>query len=75
VHKNLIIKETTNKKEFSLTLSEKGQAVLKAQESFQQELFDFAAKLYERANREDRELVLRLFTAISNNMEERVKAL
>jgi DNA-binding MarR family transcriptional regulator len=76
VHKDLIRKEnSTNKKEFSLSLSEKGQVVLKAQESFQQELFDFAARLYERAKPDDRELVLRLFTAISNNMEERVKAL
>jgi DNA-binding MarR family transcriptional regulator len=76
VTKNLILKEnTTNRKEFSLTLSEKGQTVLKNQESFQKEVFDFAAKLYEQANPEDRELVYRLFVAISNNMEERVRAL
>jgi DNA-binding MarR family transcriptional regulator len=76
VSKNLIIKENTNnKKEFSLTLSEKGNTVLRNQESFQKEVFDFAATLYEHANPKDKELVLRLFVAISNNMEERVKAL
>lgn len=76
VHKNLIIKvNSTNRKEFNLKLSEKGNIVFKGQESFQKELFTFAATLYEQANPKDRELVKRLFLAISNNMEMRVKAL
>jgi DNA-binding MarR family transcriptional regulator len=76
VHKNLILKtNTTNKKEFNLKLSHKGVIVYKGQESFQKELFTFAGPLYEQASPEDRELVKRLFVAITNNMESRVKAL
>jgi DNA-binding MarR family transcriptional regulator len=76
VNKNFILKSnTTNKKEINLKLSEKGMVVYKGQESFQKELFTFAATLYEKAKPEDRELVKRLFIAISNNMESRVKAL
>jgi DNA-binding MarR family transcriptional regulator len=76
VHKNLIIKSnTTNKKEISLKLSVKGDIVFRAQESFQKELFEFAATLYEQARPGDRDMVKRLFNAISNNMENRVKAL
>lgn len=75
VHKNLISKESINKKEFNLKLSEKGNIVFNAQESFQKELFNFAATLYDQARPEDRELVKRLFLAISSNMESRVKAL
>lgn len=74
--KNLIIKSNlTNKKEINLKLSEKGLIVYKAQESFQKEIFTFAGTLYEQAGPEDRELVRRLFIAISSNMEERVRAL
>lgn len=77
VAKNYIIKENsgTNRKEFTLRLSEKGKIVFKGQESFQQELFSFAETLYDQAKASDRELVDRLFIAISENMEERVKAL
>jgi DNA-binding MarR family transcriptional regulator len=76
VHKNFILKSnTTNKKEFSLTLSEKGNSVLKRQESFQREIFEFAGTLYDQARPEDRDMVKRLFTAIGTNMESRVKAL
>jgi DNA-binding MarR family transcriptional regulator len=76
VHKNLIQKSnSTNKKEFNLKLSEKGNAVYAGQESFQKELFTFAGSLYEQARPEDRELVRRLFLAISSNMEYRVKVL
>ncbi len=76
VHKNLIIKSnTTNRKEFSLRLSEKGNIVYKGQEAVQKELFTFAGTLYDAARPEDRELVKRLFLAISSNMETRVKAL
>lgn len=76
VFKNFILKENSNnRKEFSLRLSEKGRIVFKGQESFQQELFSFAASLYNDAKPADRELVKRLFLAISGNMEERVKAL
>lgn len=76
VHKNLIIKSnTTNKKEISLKLSVKGDIVFRTQESFQKELFEFAATLYEQARPGDRDMVKRLFNAISNNMENRVKAL
>ncbi len=74
--KNLIVKNnTTNRKEFNLKLSEKGKIVIRGLESFQQEIFAFAKGLYESAKPDDRELVKRLFTAISTNMEERVKAL
>jgi len=76
VVKNLIIKSnTTNRKEINLKLSEKGFIVYKAQESFQKEIFTFAGSLYEQASPEDRDLVRRLFVAISSNMEERVRAL
>jgi DNA-binding MarR family transcriptional regulator len=74
--KNLIIKSNiNNRKEINLKLSEKGMIVYRAQESFQKEIFTFAGTLYEQAKPEDREMVKRLFVAISNNMEERVKAL
>lgn len=76
VHKNLILKSnSTNKKEFNLKLSPKGRIVCKGQESFQRELFEFAATLYEQAQPADRDMVKRLFIAITNNMESRVKAL
>jgi len=76
VGKNLIIKKNTNnRKEFTLSLSERGEIVFRGQESFQKELFSFAETLYDKAKPADRELVKRLFVAISGNMEERVKAL
>lgn len=77
VARNYIIKENSgnNRKEFTLRLSEKGKIVFKGQESFQQELFSFAETLYDQAKASDRELVDRLFIAISENMEQRVKAL
>ena len=76
VHKNLIIKSnTTNRKEFSLKLSEKGNIVFKGQEAFQKELFTFAETLYENASKQDVDLVGRLFTAIAENMQQRVKKL
>jgi DNA-binding MarR family transcriptional regulator len=76
VHKNLILKSnSTNKKEFNLKLSEKGKIVYNGQETFQKELFTFAGTLYETARPEDRDLVKRLFLAITSNMEDRVKAL
>jgi DNA-binding MarR family transcriptional regulator len=76
VHKKLIIKSnTTNRKEFSLRLSEKGNIVYKGQEAFQKELFTFAETLYENASRQDVDLVRRLFTAIAENMQQRVRNL
>jgi DNA-binding MarR family transcriptional regulator len=75
VHKNLIERESINRKEFVLKLSEKGKIVFAAQESFQKELFTFAATLYEQARPEDRDMVKRLFMSISSNMESRVIAL
>ena len=76
VRKGLILKANiTNKKEINLRLSEKGKIVLKTQESFQKEIFTFSEQLYEKARPEDRDTVRRLFTAIVQNMEERVKAL
>jgi len=76
VSKNFITKSNTNnRKEINLKLSDKGQIVYKGQESFQKELFTFAGTLYEKARPEDRELVNRLFLAISENMQSRVKAL
>ena len=76
VSKNLVIKKNvTNRKEFNLSLSEKGKLVMKGQESLQNEIFSFAATLYEKAHPEDRDMVRRLFVAISDNMEQRVKAL
>lgn len=76
VHKNLILKSnSTNKKEFNLKLSENGNVVYKGQESFQKELFTFAGSLYKKARPEDREMVKRLFLAISSNMQSRMNAL
>jgi DNA-binding MarR family transcriptional regulator len=76
VNKNLILKSNiNNRKEVNLKLSEKGLAVLKAQEYFQKEIFTFAGTLYESARQEDRDMVKRLFLAINGNMESRVKAL
>jgi DNA-binding MarR family transcriptional regulator len=76
VAKNYIVKSNTvNRKEVSLSLSDKGKIVYKGQESFQKELFTFAGTLYEKATKHDRETVLRLFQAISENMQSRVKEL
>ena len=76
VAKNYIIREnTSNMKEFSLRLSEKGRIVFQGQENFRKELFSFAETLYDQAKPSDRDLVKRLFIAISGNMEERIKAL
>lgn len=76
VNKNLILKSNiNNRKKVNLKLSEKGMTVVKAQESFQKEIFTFARTLYEKARPEDRELVKRLFLAISDNMQSRVRAL
>ncbi|HEX2969957.1 MAG TPA: MarR family transcriptional regulator [Bacteroidales bacterium] len=76
VAKNLIVKEnSTNRKEFNLSISKKGKLVLKGQENDEREIFSFAESLYENAKPADREIVKRLFNAISANMEERVKAL
>jgi DNA-binding MarR family transcriptional regulator len=76
VAKNFILKENTNnRKEFSLSLSDKGKIVFRGQESFRRELFSFAETLYDQAKPSERQLVKRLFTAISGNMEERVKTL
>ena len=76
VSKNFIIKSNDiNRKEINLRLSEKGLVVYKGQESFQKELFDFAGPIYKNAKPEDRELVQRLFLAIIDNMQNRVKAL
>jgi len=76
VGKELIVKSnTTNRKEINLMLSEKGLVVYKGQESFQKELFTFAGTLYETASQYDVELVQRLFNAICNNMQERVRQL
>jgi DNA-binding MarR family transcriptional regulator len=65
----------TNKKEINLKLSDKGLVVYKGQESFQKEIFTFAGSLYEKATPHERELVRRLFDAICDNMQDRVKAL
>lgn len=74
--KDLIIKKYgTNKKEVNLRLSTKGRKVVKGQETMQQEIFAFAAGLYESARPEDRETVKRLFHAITSNMEERVRVM
>jgi DNA-binding MarR family transcriptional regulator len=77
VNKNLIIKQNSgkNKREYNLSLSERGKIVLDGQDSMQKEIFAFATSLYEGAEPHDREMVYRLFRAISANMEERVKAL
>jgi DNA-binding MarR family transcriptional regulator len=76
VSKNFILKSNANnRKEINLRLSEKGKIVYKGQKSFQKELFTFAETLYDRARPEDRDLVKRLFLAISHNMQERVTRL
>ena len=75
VSKNLVLKSNTNKKEFSLRLSEKGQIAYKGQMSFQREIFTFAETLYEKGSVQNRELVQGLFEAIIHNMQERVKAI
>jgi DNA-binding MarR family transcriptional regulator len=74
--KNLIRRtNTTNKKEVNLSLTKKGITVLKGQESFQKEIFTFAATLYQKAGPQDVDLVSRLFTAIRENMKYRVSQL
>ncbi|MGQ9621686.1 MAG: MarR family winged helix-turn-helix transcriptional regulator [Bacteroidales bacterium] len=65
--------KTTNRKEVSLSLTEKGLIVNREQESFRKELFAFADSLYQRATPDDVKLVKRLFAAILRNMQERVK--
>ena len=75
VSKNLVLKSnSTNRKEFNLRLSEKGQVAYKGQMSFQRELFIFAETLYDRGSVQDREMVKGLFDAIIHNMQERVRA-
>ena len=74
VNKNLVLKlNTTNKKEFNLRLTEKGQAAYMGQMSFQREIFTFAESLYQRGSERDREMVKRLFEAIIFNMKQRLK--
>jgi DNA-binding MarR family transcriptional regulator len=76
VTKKYIMKSNTNnRKEINLRLSDKGQKVYNGQKSFQEEVFKFAETLYERARPEERELVRRLFIAITDNMRERVRQL
>jgi hypothetical protein len=72
----LIVKSnTTNRKEYNLRLSGKGLIVSEGQKTFQKELFTFAGTLYERASERDVEVVKALFTAISENMQYRVRQL
>jgi DNA-binding MarR family transcriptional regulator len=74
--KNLITRiNIKNRKEVNLRLSGKGRIVLKGQESFQKEIFTFAGTLYEKAESKDRDTVRRLFLAIADNMQNRVKAI
>lgn len=74
VSKKFILKSNTNdRREINLRLSDKGRKVCIGQESFQRELFTFAGTLYEKARPEDRDLVRRLFIAISDNMQGRVR--
>jgi DNA-binding MarR family transcriptional regulator len=76
VTKNLIIRSNTrNMKEINLRLSAKGMIVYRGLQSFQQEIFAFAGTLYEKAKPEDVTLVRNLFTAISENMQQRVRQL
>lgn len=76
VTKKYIMKSNTNnRKEINLRLSDKGQKVYNGQKSFQKELFKFAETLYARATPQERELVSRLFIAITDNMRERVRQL
>ena len=76
VTKDFILKSNTNnRKEINLRLSAKGKKVYKGQALFQKELFTFAGTLYDGARPEDRDLVRRLFIAISENMQERVRKL
>jgi len=76
VRKGLILRTNiTNRKEINLMLSQKGWQVVEGQKSFQKEIFTFAEQLYESANPEDRDTVRRLFIAIVDNMENRVRAL
>lgn len=66
---------SSNRKEVSLALTEKGNTVYHSMESFWKELFAFAGSLYSKASRKDVELVRRLFMAIIGNMQERVSNL
>jgi DNA-binding MarR family transcriptional regulator len=66
---------STNRKEVNLSLTNRGMMVLKGQESFQKEIFTFAATLYEKAGANDIDLVKRLFNAIAENMQYRVRQL
>jgi DNA-binding MarR family transcriptional regulator len=76
VRKELILRTNiTNRKEINLMLSEKGLKVVEAQKSFQKEIFTFSEQLYESAKPEDRDTVRRLFLAIVDNMENRVRSL
>ena len=71
----IIKKNLVNRKEYSLQLSDKGMKVFNEHQSFLQELFNFAAALYDNATPADRELVKRLFAAIAGNMEARIKSI
>jgi DNA-binding MarR family transcriptional regulator len=76
VSKNFILKSNSrNRKEINLRLSEKGEIVYNGLQSFHQEIFAFAATLYEKAKPEDVVLVRNLFGAIGENMQQRVRQL
>jgi len=74
VSKGLIMKRyTTNRKEVTLSLTEKGKIVYRGQELFRKDLFTFADSLYRQAKTDDVNTVRRLFTAIVRNMQERMQ--
>ncbi|MFN8239766.1 MAG: MarR family transcriptional regulator [Bacteroidales bacterium] len=76
VAKGLILKvNKNNRKEVCLRLSERGEKALVGQESFKGDIFEFAGALYEKVSPGDVVLVKRLFASITENMQERVKAL
>jgi DNA-binding MarR family transcriptional regulator len=76
VSKNFITRSNDiNRKEINLKLSGKGKSVYEGHETFQKELFTFAESLWDKATPENREMVGRLFLAIAENMQQRVKEL
>jgi DNA-binding MarR family transcriptional regulator len=59
-----------NNKEINLRLSDKGYLIFLQYEQFEKERYVFAEKLYERASKEEIDLIRNLFGIIYENMKQ-----
>jgi DNA-binding MarR family transcriptional regulator len=59
-----------NNKEVNLRLSDKGYMIFQQYEQFEKERYVFAVRLYERASKEEIDLIRNLFGIIYENMKQ-----